>query len=233
MNKEEFVLECNKLGVIVTEEIYNKLFLYKNLLIEWNKKFNLTTIIEEKDIFLKHFYDSLCIVKAVDINNKKILDFGTGAGFPGMVLAIVYSKSNITLLESNGKKVSFLEEVKKKLELDNVTIICNRAEIYGKNNREIYDIVTCRAVSNLNIILELSSSMLKINGLFIPLKSNVDEELENSKKNFEKLSYDYINKIEYKLPIEESNRTILVFKKVCKTKDIYPRNYNIIKKSSN
>ena len=232
MNREEFILECKKINVEITDSIMNKLLIYKDLLIEWNNKFNLTTIIEEKDIFLKHFYDSLCIVKAYDFNNKKILDFGTGAGFPGMVLAIVYNNSTVSLLESNNKKVTFLKEVKDKLDLDNVEIICDRAESYGKNNREKYDIITCRAVSNLNIILELSSSMLKIGGKFIPLKSNVEDELNNARKNIEKLSYKLVNKIQYELPIEKSIRTILVFEKTKKTDDKYPRNYNIIKKSS-
>ena len=126
----------------------------------------------------------------------------------------------------------FLEEIKNKLLLDNVNIVCERAEIYGRKNREVYDIVTCRAVSNLNIILELSTSLLKINGLFIPLKSNVNEELEKAKNNINKLSYELIDNIEYKLPYENSIRTILVFKKYKSTDEKYPRNYNIIKKSS-
>ena len=149
-----------------------------------------------------------------------------------MVIAIVFKNSNVTLLESNNKKVIFLEEIKNKLLLDNVNIVCERAEIYGRKNREVYDIVTCRAVSNLNIILELSTSLLKINGLFIPLKSNVNEELEKAKNNINKLSYELIDNIEYKLPYENSIRTILVFKKYKSTDEKYPRNYNIIKKSS-
>ena len=233
MNKDQFIFECNKLGILINDNIYEKLELYKDLLIEWNNKFNLTTIVLDEDIYLKHFYDSICLVKATDLNNKKLLDFGTGAGFPGMVIAILFSNSNITLLESNNKKVSFLEHVKKELELKNVNIICDRVENYAKNNREKFDIVTCRAVSNLNIIMELSTALLKINGLFLPLKSNVEEELNKAERNIDKLSYKLIDKIEYKLPKEQSNRTILVFKKYKKTDEKYPRNYNIIKKSYN
>lgn len=232
MNKEEFILECKNINIEITEDIIDKLDKYKELLIEWNKKFNLTTIILEEDIYLKHFYDSLCIVKACDPSNKSILDFGTGAGFPGMVIAIVFNNTKVTLLESNNKKVTFLEEVKKQLSLCNVNIICDRVETYGKKNREIYDIVTCRAVSNLNIILELSTSLLKIDGLFVPLKSNVSEELEKARNNIGKLSYELIDNIEYKLPYENSIRTILLFKKIKSTDEKYPRNYNIIKKSS-
>ena len=231
MNKEEFINECKKINIIIDEDIFEKLYNYKDLLIEWNKKFNLTTIVNEKDIFLKHFFDSIMITKYAESNNKKICDFGTGAAFPGMVIAILFPKSSVTLLESNKKKTIFLEEVKNNLKLNNVTIINERAEIYGKTNRELFDIVTCRAVSNLNIILELSISLLKINGLFIPLKASVDEELNESKEKMNKLGYKLIKKNEYILPIEQSKRTILIFEKIKKTNLKYPRNYNLIKKN--
>ena len=201
MNKEEFKLECSKIGIDITDEIFNKFEMYKDLLIEWNNKFNLTTIIKEEDIYLKHFFDSLYITKFHDFNNKKICDFGTGAGFPGMVLAIIFNNSKFTLIESNSKKTTFLEHIK-----------------------------TCRAVSNLSIILELAISMLKVNGLFIPMKSNIEEEFEKSKKNLNSLGYRFINLEEYYLPIENSKRTILIYEKIKKTDLKYPRNYNIIKK---
>ena len=232
MTKDEFIIECNKINVLIDDKLLSDLIKYKDLLIEWNKKFNLTTIVEEKEIFLKHFYDSLCIVKSDNLENKNICDFGTGAGFPGMVIAIVFKNSNITLLESNSKKVTFLNEVKKQLNLKNVSIINDRVENYGRNNRELFDIVTCRAVSNLNIILELSVALLKVGGKFIPMKSNVSEELEKSKNNSILLGYKLLRKIEYYLPIEKSKRTILVYEKIKKTDNKYPRNYNIIKKNS-
>ena len=147
-----------------------------------------------------------------------------------MVISILYPNSKITLIESSQKKVMFLNEVKKQLELNNVEIINTRAEDYGKNNREIYDIVTCRAVSALKIILELSISLLKINGIFIPMKSNVDEELNEAKNKISLLGYEQIKKYDYVLPIENAKRTIIVFKKNKKTDLKYPRNYNIIKK---
>ena len=232
MNKEQFLNECNNIGIIINEEKLNKLELYKNELQEWNKKINLTTIIDDNYIYLKHFYDSLCVVKATNFNNKKICDFGTGAGFPGMVLAIVFDNSTFVLLESNGKKVSFLENLVKKLNIKNVTIINERVENYGRKNRDIFDIVTCRAVSNLNIIVELSISLLKVDGLFIPLKSNVEDELKNSEKKYKMLGYDLKSKIDYELPFEKSKRTLLIFRKISKTEIKYPRNYNIIKKEN-
>ena len=230
MTKEEFILECKKIGIKITKEQSEKLDLYKDELIDWNKKFNLTTITEEKDIYLKHFYDSLCLVKSTDINNKKVCDFGVGAGFPGMVLSIVFDTSSFTLIESNSKKITFLENIKQKLNLNNVTIINDRTENYGKNNREKFDIVTCRAVSNLKIIIKLSISLLKVNGLFIPMKSNVDDEFNASLEKSKRLGYKFINKIEYYLPIECSKRTLIIYKKIKETDLKYPRNYNLIKK---
>ena len=232
MNKEEFIIECKKIGIDINEEIYKKLDLYKNLLIEWNKKINLTTIIEENDILLKHFYDSIYLTTIMDLSNKEICDFGTGAGFPGMVLAIIIQSSNFTLIESNNKKIKFLEEVKKVLDLNNVSIVTDRVELYGKNNREIFDIVTCRAVSSLGIILELSASILKKEGYFLPMKSNVDEELSNSKNIEKDLGYNLITIKRYLLPKENSNRTILIYKKTKETPSRYPRNYGTIKKNN-
>ena len=232
MNKEIFIKECKKINIELNSDQLEKLEKYKNLLIEWNKKFNLTTILDEADIYLKHSYASLCLIRAINLSNKKICDFGTGAGFPGMVIAIIFNTSKITLIESNSKKILFLNEIKNKLGLKNVEIINNRMEIYAKNNKEVFDIITCRAVSSLDIILELSVASLKLNGLFIPLKANVDEELEKSINKAKILGYLLENKINYKLPIDGSNRTILIFKKNKKTDNKYPREYKIIKKES-
>ena len=232
MNEIEFVKECNKINIDIDEDIINKLNKYKELLKEWNEKFNLTTIIKDDDIYLKHFFDSIYICSVEDFNNKKVCDFGTGAGFPGMVIAILYKDAEVTLIESNSKKIEFLKEVKKQLNLKNVEIINNRAELFGKTNIELFDIVTCRAVSSLNIILELSVSLLKVNGLFIPMKSNIEEELNKSKKITKDLGYELLKIKKYVLPKEESNRSILIYKKISKTSLKYPRNYNIIKKEN-
>ena len=232
MTKEDFILECKNIGIELTEKNLKDLNIYKDLLIEWNKKFNLTTIIDEKDIYLKHFYDSLYILKIYDLSNKIICDFGTGAGFPGLVLAIILPNSNITLIESNNKKIKFLNEVKNNLKLNNVTIINDRVELYAKENREIFDVVTCRAVSSLSIILELSVALLKVNGLFLPMKSNIEDEIKNSFNLTQELGYKLIDTYKYLLPVEKSNRTILKYQKIKKTSDKYPRNYSTIKKLS-
>lgn len=231
MTENEFIEECKKIHIELTEENLFKLKEYSNLLIEWNKKFNLTSIIEPKQIYLKHFYDSLCLIKIGNLSNKRICDFGTGAGFPGIVIAIIFNDSDITLIESNGKKVKFLEEVKRSLDLKNVKIIKDRVEEYSKKNKELFDIVTCRAVSNINIVLELCCQLVKINGIFAPLKSNI-EELENTDGIIKKLGFRLENIINYYLPIENSTRNIPIYKKITNTNIKYPRNYNIILKEN-
>ena len=231
MNKEEFINNCNNLNINITEDLYEKLEKYYEMLVDWNNKFNMTTIIKKDDVFLLHFYDSLCLTRAVDLNDKlSICDFGTGAGFPGMVIGLVFPNIKVTLIESNRKKCNFLEEVKKELKLDNVEIINDRIENYSLNNRECFDIITCRAVTSIPIILEISISSLKLNGLLVPLKSNCDEEIKKYKYLEKELNIKLINKIDYKLPINNANRTIPMYKKIGKTSDKYPRNYNQIKK---
>lgn len=229
MTKNEFIMECEKLGILLNDEMVRKFDKYKDLLIEWNEKINLTSIIKEEDIYLKHFYDSLCLVKAVDLNEKlKLCDFGTGAGFPGVVLAIVFNNLEVTLIESNGKKITFLNKLKEELKLNNISIINDRVEDYAKKNRELYDIVTCRAVSNLGIICELSVSLPKINGIFVPLKSNIGEEVSKYNHYINELGYKLKTTINYTLPIENSSRCIPVFVKIKKTDLKFPNSYNVI-----
>lgn len=231
MNKDTFIKEINKLGINLDEKKINSIEIYKNLLIEWNKKFNLTSIIKDDEIYLKHFYDSLCLYKTNLLKgNLKLCDFGTGAGFPGMVIAIIFNNINVTLVESNKKKCIFLEEIKTKLELNNVFIINDRMENYSKNNEEVFDIVTCRAVSQMGIILELAIKSLKVNGYFLPLKGNIDKENKNLEVLEKKYNCKLINIVKYNLPFEDSNRTIPVIKKEEKTNKRYPREYNKIKK---
>ena len=151
----------------------NKFEKYASLLLEWNEKFNLTAIKDIDEIEEKHFIDSLYLDKYVELNNKSLLDVGTGAGFPGIPLAIVHPTLSVMLLESNGKKISFLKEVVKQLELTNVIIIQGRAE--ELDQREKYDIVTARAVKELNVLLEISFYMVKVGGAFVAYKSqNID-----------------------------------------------------------
>lgn len=232
MNKDEFIKETTLLGIKLTDEEIYKFEEYKELLKEYNKKFNLTSITNDNEIYLKHFYDSLCITKAKELlNASSLFDIGTGAGFPGIPVAIVNKDIKITLVESNKKKCEFLKVVKDSLNLQNVEIINARAEDFAKTNREKFEVATSRAVANLSILLELEFPALSVGGVLIALKSNVQEELENSKSILKELNGTIKNTIEYTLPYEESKRTLLIIQKQLPTNSKYPRQYSQIIKS--
>ena len=231
MNREEFIQETKNLGLDLNDKTLENLEIYYNILKEENQKYNLTRIIEKEDVYLKHFYDSLTIVKITDIQNQSICDLGTGAGFPGLVLAICFPNAKLTLIESNGKKCNFLSIVKDRLSLENVTIINVRVEEYAKEHREVYDIVTARAVAPLKHLLEYGVPLVKVDGYFIAMKANVDEEIKNLENYYNKLSIKEENKIVFNLPKEDSLRTLLKYQKLEKTNPKYPRRYSeIIKK---
>ena len=231
MNKEEFISEVNKLGITLEEEKLNKLNRYYEILVEENKKFNLTAITDKEDVYLKHFYDSLTLVKAIALNqNLKVLDVGTGAGFPGIVLKIVFPNLKITLLDSLEKRIKYLNIVIDQLELKEMKTVCVRSEEYTKIHREEYDLVVSRAVAHLKILSEITFAAIKVNGYLIAMKGNVSEELKESLDIINKLNGKYEESIEFKLPKEESIRTLVKIKKVGKTNIIYPREYSRIKK---
>ena len=207
MNKERFLIELKELGIIPTMEQINKLEEFYRLLIEWNKKLNLTRITEREEVYLKHFYDSLTINKAVDLSQKKSLcDVGTGAGFPGIVIKIMFPNLKVTLIDSLQKRVNYLNEVIKELDLKDIEAIHSRGEDFeGK-----YDIVTSRAVANIEKLVKYTMHLVKKNGIFIAMKGEIDKELtEEVKKNINKK---YIIKqiIKFYLPIENSNRSLLI-----------------------
>lgn len=231
MNKETFIKELKKLNIELKETTLAMLDEYYSILKEENQKYNLTRIIEEEDVYLKHFYDSLTITKIIDINNQSICDLGSGAGFPGLVLGICFPSAKLTLIESNGKKCNFLNIVKEKLNLNNVTIINTRIEEYAKENRELYDIVTARAVAPLKHLLEYGIPLVKINGVFIAMKANVENEEQNIDNYYNKLNIKEEQRIVFNLPHENSIRTLIKYQKEKETDKRYPRRYNeIIKK---
>ena len=230
MNKEEFVKEVKELGIPITDEILENLDKYFNLLIEENKKYNLTAITEEKDVYLKHFYDSLTITKIIKIENQSILDIGTGAGFPGIIIKIFFPETNIDLLDSTRKKCDFLNKVINTLNLKNIKVINARAEEYSKEVKEKYDIVTSRAVAPLKHLLEYSIPALKVNGSFISLKGKLEEEMQNIDNYYKKLSLINEKIITFNLPNAEGFRTLYKIEKEKPTNNIYPRIYSQIKK---
>ena len=230
MNKEQFINELKKIDVAISVDTLSKLDEYYHILVEENKKYNLTAITEEEQVYLKHFYDSLSIIKIVDLKEQYLLDIGTGAGFPGLVLKIVFPKLKIDLLDSTNKRCQFLQMVIDKLQLKNINVINARAEEYAKDNREKYDIATSRAVAPLKHLLEYSIPTLKVNGQFISLKSNIDEELKNINNYYNKLYLSNEEIIKFELPYEHSLRTLYKVTKNKKTPQIYPRQYSQIKK---
>lgn len=229
MNKEDFIKELDKLNIKYTDEIINKLEKYYKILIEENKKYNLTAITNKEEVYLKHFYDSLTITKIISLNNQKLCDIGSGAGFPGLVLKIVFPDLDITLIEATKKRCNFLNIVIEKLNLKKIKVINERAEIYSIENRELYDIVTSRAVAPLSHLLEYSIPTLKINGFFIAMKGNTEEEIKSIKNYYKKLNISLIDSQVFILPKEESTRTLLKFQKLFPTSIKYPRKYNEIK----
>ena len=178
MTEEEFITELTKLNIEVTPEKLDQLKEYASFLLEYNQHTNLTAIRDINEVYLKHFYDSLTIVKAINLKEvNTLLDIGTGPGFPGMVLKIIYPHLQITLMDSNNKKINFLKALAQELNL-NVEIIYGRAEEFIVIRREYYDVVTSRAVASLDILAELSIPYVKTNGLFVAMKSNYQEELQ-------------------------------------------------------
>lgn len=230
MTQNNFIEELKKIGIELSEKQIKQFFDYFSLLVEWNEKINLTSIIKEEDVYLKHFYDSLTLTKVINFKEHKTLcDVGTGAGFPGIPLKIVFPELEVTLIDSLQKRINFLDIVIEKLELKKVKTIHARIEEYGKKHREKYNIVTARAVSSLNVLLEYTISLVTVNGYFIAMKSTYQEELEKSKKAIELLNVKTDNIITFELPKENSLRSLILFKKLSKTNLKYPRKQSEIK----
>ncbi len=231
MNEKEFVKYVKELNIQLDDIKLNQLKKYYELLITWNEKINLTAITDQEQVYLKHFYDSLTLSKIIDLNQElSLVDIGTGAGFPGIVLKILFPNLKITLIDSLNKRIEFLKLIIKELNLKDIEAIHTRIEEYGKVNREQFDIATARAVAPLNILLEYSIPMIKRNGYFVPMKANIDKEVTNSKNALKLLDASIIEQIDFKLPKENSNRTLIKIKKLKSTSNKYPRKYVEIKK---
>lgn len=229
--------EAKKYNYELNDEILNKFEKYKEILLEWNEKINLTSITDEFEIITKHFIDCLQCTKYIDIN-ENVIDVGTGAGFPGIVLAIFFeNKLKITLLDALNKRLLFIKDVVQKLELKNINIVHGRAEEIANNDkyRQNYDVVVARALAPLNILVEYTTPYLKIGGRALYMKGdNYKEEIDNSKNAFNVLNLKLKNKYEYKLVLKNGeiyDRYILEIEKKNNTPKNCPRNYGKIKKS--
>jgi len=230
MNKEEFINELKKLNIEINTKQLSDLDKFYQLLYQENQKYNLTAITEEREVYLKHFYDSLTIVKSVTLNTQYILDIGSGAGFPGLVLKIMFPNIKIDLLDATEKKCKFLKLVIDNLNLKDINVVYARAEEYAINNRNKYDVVTSRAVAPLKHLLEYGIPMLKIKGTFIALKSNLESELTNISTYYQKLGLKDESIINFLLPLENSKRSLYKITKIKETPLIYPRKYSQILK---
>ena len=222
---EGLLEKASVLGVRFSVEQMEQFYKYMNLLIEWNEKMNLTAIIEPSEIILKHFIDSITILKDIK-DGSTVVDVGTGAGFPGIPLSIMNPTLKITLVDSLNKRLIFLQEVIKELNLKNVELIHARAEEFGrnKNYREKFDIATSRAVANLATLSEYLLPLVKINGQAISMKAgNASQEIEEAQKAIKTLG-GHINRIdEFYLPQTDIARTIIIIDKIKETPNQYPR----------
>lgn len=208
-----------------------QLHIYYTLLVESSKVMNLTTIIEMTEVYIKHFLDSYFLFKEIDFSNKTLIDVGSGAGFPGLVLKIIYPKLKVTLLEPTTKKTQFLNKVISVLELKDIVVVNERAENFITTCRESFDFATARAVANLNVLLELLTPFVKVDGKLLILKgSNYLEEFDNLGNSLKILSLTLDNVYKDSLPLNFGERVALVLSKHKKTNLVYPRHYSKIKK---
>jgi 16S rRNA (guanine527-N7)-methyltransferase len=215
-----------------SEEMKSKLQKFMDLVLKENEVMNLTAITDHDEFIDKHFYDSLLPTEVVDFNNKNIIDIGSGAGFPGIPLAITFPNSKITLLDPMNKRCIFLKKVVTELDLKNVTVICKRAEDIDSLSRECYDIVTARAVTNLRVLLELTLPYLKNNGLLVAYKGIKYQDEINEANNALKTLNSKVKLIQNrKLPISKEDRFNIIIVKEKNIDKKFPRDFSQIKKN--
>lgn len=230
MNFETFLERLDELGIVVSKEMKQQFLVYKNLIQEVNKVLNLTAIDDDQGIYLKHFWDSLLINPYIE-ENAKLCDVGSGAGFPGIVIAIARPDVQVVCVEPTGKRSDFLKRVAKECSLNNVTVINDRAEHVVEEKRESFDVVTARAVAYLDILSELCIPLVKLNGVFIAMKGSKGmDEWRDSAQAVKMLGGELVD-IHHEEDEIMGERHNLVIKKIVKTKKKYPRSYAKIKKT--
>lgn len=231
MTETKFIECLKEMEIEIGQKQLNQLEQYYKLLVTWNEKMNLTGITEKSQVYLKHFYDSATIQKVVNLKEQETLcDIGSGAGFPGIVLKILFPELQVTLIDSLQKRITFLQEVINQLNLENIEAIHMRAEEYSKNNRERFDIVTARAVAPLNILSEYCIPLVKCHKYFIALKADIRKEVETFPIIEKHLDCQIKDVQKFSLPIENSVRTLIKIEKIKPTKLKYPRKFSEIKK---
>ena len=223
--KNKLEESAKKAGVQIDEQQLDKFYNYKNLILDWNEKINLTAITDDFEFIIKHFVDSLTINKYIE-KNKKIIDIGTGAGFPGIPLKIMNEDDDIVLFDSLNKRLKVLEDIIEKIELKNIETLHGRAEETFKNkeHREKYDVAVSRAVAALNVLVELMLPAVKPGGICICMKgNNVEEELKEAKRAIKEMGGEIFKIEKIILPELELERNIVIIKKIKQTPNKYPR----------
>lgn len=223
--KEYFVAS----GFQPNEKQLDQFELYFETLISWNEKMNLTAITDQKEVYIKHFVDSLMLSKEFEVHSQTLLDVGSGAGFPAIPLKIMFPSLQITIVDALEKRIKFLTHLTDNIGID-ATLVHARAEDYIKENREHFDFVTARAVARMNVLSELCIPFVKKEGYFVAYKNVSLEEVEQSKEAITTLGGSFKRLVEYELPQNMGKRALYVIKKDSNTPNKYPRNYGRITK---
>lgn len=224
---KEYLKKCAEtLNISLDDKMLTKFETFYEMLIETNKSLNLTAITEMHEVVLKHFIDSIVVSNYIDLSHKKIIDVGTGAGFPGIPLAILYPDTEFVLMDSLQKRLHFIESVLKECNIENVTTVHGRAEDIGQDikYREQFDFCVSRAVASLPVLLELCTPLVKVGGKFISYKSELlEEELEQSKRALSILHCHLERQYDYTIPDSDFYRVLAVFLKNKTLEKKYPR----------
>lgn len=221
----------SNLDIKLTNEKLKQFETYYQWLSEWNEKINLTAITEIKGVYTKHFYDSLTVSKIVELKDKTLIDIGSGAGFPGLVLKIFEPSLKLTIIDGNAKRLKFLQALIDHLKLNNVILIHGRAEVEIKNYRENFDIVTARAVSKLNMLTEYCLPYAKVNGLFVAMKgSNYQAELDAAQRAITLIGGKVKDITKFEIPYNNEEHYLISISKIKKTELAYPRSFAQIDK---
>lgn len=236
MNEKKILNESTKeMQVNLTEEMLEQFMTYKEMLLEYNKNINLTSIVDPKEIMLKHFADCLSIMPYCNFTDTtKIIDVGTGAGFPAVPVKIACPNIHVTLLDSLNKRINFLEDLIQELDLDNVTCIHGRAEDIGKNPelRETFDYAVARAVAQLAVLAEYTLPFVKIGGKLIALKArDAENEIVDSEEMLTTLGGKVVDVIDVVIPFTDLEHKLVIVEKISTTPDKFPRKPNQIKKN--
>jgi 16S rRNA (guanine527-N7)-methyltransferase len=226
----DFVSEVSKFNITLTKEMEEKFNEYFSYLVSYNEHTNLTAITEHDEVFIKHFLDSMLLNQSFDLTNKTLCDVGAGAGFPSVPNAIINPNVKVDIVDSLNKRIIFLNELIKRIDITNVTANHARAEEWAEKHRESYDVVSARAVSKLSVLSELCLPLVKVGGTFVAMKSKgYEEELAEARKAIATLGGEVLEIKQFFLPFDFGERDIIIIKKVKETPKKYPRPFAKIK----